>query len=143
MTITIEMDVVDYIDLLDQRRAEVEKNFGWTIPDGVYDYFCEMLEDGCGINPDNANPRYVIDNMVVNGDYGPIENYGLLDEFLDHAREKFAEEYADGNYDICELNDFIEENKEELIDGSGIRDELFFTYDDKDSEYGIGVCYSL
>ena len=68
--ITIEMDVYDYISLLDARRDEVKENFGWTIPDGVYNYFIESLKDGCGVNPQSAHPKYIIDNMAVNGEEG-------------------------------------------------------------------------
>jgi len=140
-TITLEFDVDDYILLLDDRREVVKRNFGWTIPDGVYDYFCEMLEEGFA--PGNPSPMYVIDNMAVNGHYCEIEQTELLEKLLDCARGLYANENGGEQIGDDDLPWFVEERKQDLIDSSGILDELFFTYDDTGSDWGIGVCYGL
>ena len=41
--IKIELDIEDYIDLLDQRRNFVEEHYNWHIPDCLWDYFCELV----------------------------------------------------------------------------------------------------
>jgi hypothetical protein len=43
-TIKIEMDIEDYIYLLDNRRNFVENHYNWHIPDCLWEYFCDLSE---------------------------------------------------------------------------------------------------
>ena len=139
----IEIDLDDYIEMLERRKREVADNFGWTIPDGVWDHFLEILED-CGSVGENSSPSYIVDNIAVNGDYGPIENYSLLDEMIQNAIEEAACEGITLDEDtvkelLLELSyDDLCEKAEEQDDGSAS-----FFYEDPDSDYGLGVCFSL
>ena len=76
--IKIELDVEDYIDLLDQRRNLVEEHYNWHIPDCLWDYFCELIRE-CGISNDNR-PDVVVDNVIINGDWGYFDDYKSKDE---------------------------------------------------------------
>ena len=140
-SITLTMDIADYIDLLDICRAEIKESSRRTIPDGVYEFFCQMLEDG--VSPSDLQPHSVINNIAVHGVYGVIEDYDALETLTEYARELYAEEHDGAELDVYELREFIFDNREDLIDGSCICDEIYFTYYDDESEYGIGVCYSL
>ena len=71
--IKIEIDVDDYINLLNERRDFIAKAYNWKIPDCLWDYFCEIITE-CGIHG-NTNPNYVVDNAVVNGDFGNFDEY--------------------------------------------------------------------
>jgi len=64
--VTIEIDVYGYINILEDRREYIKEQFNWTIPDGIWEYFCRMLEDGCSVR--DSNPSVVVDNIAVNGD---------------------------------------------------------------------------
>jgi len=142
-TQTIEMTVDDYICLLDERRANVEEWWKWTIPDGVYNWFIQSLEDGCGIDPEHASPKYVIDNMAVNGDYTVIENCSDFDKVFSLAVEKLGDANSPENGDDAAevLNAYIQDNLDELLNEAEV--SYFFTYDDEDSTLGKGICYSL
>lgn len=72
-TVKIEIDINDYIALLNDRRDFVEAHYNWKIPNCLWDYFCDMIEI-CGISG-NTNPSYVVDNAIINGDYGDFDNY--------------------------------------------------------------------
>jgi hypothetical protein len=96
----------------------VKNSFGWKIPDEVWDHAIGIIEDGCGINPEHVSPKYFVDNLAVNGDYGSVEEYLDMDG------------YGGGN-----------ENIDEFIERTG--GQVMFLYDDMNSKYGKGVCYSL
>jgi len=141
--VSIELDIETYIDMLEKRRDETDQwgGGGWHIPDGVWDRFCEMLREG--ITPSDPNPRCVVDNIAVNGDYGALEdNDDERDTVLEYARERYVDE-NDTYPSDQELEEYIRDNRAEIADGSGILDGLFFWYEDDDSRYGIGVCRSL
>ncbi|MCD8208616.1 MAG: hypothetical protein LUD72_11815 [Bacteroidales bacterium] len=104
-TVTITMD--DYIKLLNARRAEVEPR-GWTIPDCVWNYFIEIIEDcGTGDNPQHNSPSYVVDNIAVNGDYGNFDNYkeeGESDEdFIAREQDNCMQIFPEERYIIYSL----------------------------------------
>ena len=85
----IEIEVDDYIYLLDARRNFVAEHYNWKIPDCLWDYFCEVIEE-CGVGS-NANPNYIVDNAIVNGDYGDFDEYKDTDE----SDEDFIERVKD------------------------------------------------
>ena len=69
----VEIDINDYIVLLNDRRNFVAEHYNWKIPDCLWEYFCEVIEE-CGIYG-NTNPSYVVDNAIINGDYGDFDDY--------------------------------------------------------------------
>lgn len=82
---TVEITMSTWLSLLEDRR-EVISPRGWTIPDCVWNYAVEILED-CGPSSDPAKnaPSYLVDNLAVNGDYGSFDDYrntGESDEEL-------------------------------------------------------------
>ena len=71
--IVIEMDIEDYIDLLDNRRNFVENHYNWHIPDCLWEYFCDCIKD-TGVYGNNR-PDIVVDNAIINGDWGDFDDY--------------------------------------------------------------------
>ena len=71
--IVIEMDIQDYIDLLDNRRNFVENHYNWHIPDCLWEYFCYCIKD-TGVYGNNR-PDIVVDNAIINGDWGDFDDY--------------------------------------------------------------------
>lgn len=69
----IEIDAEDYIELLNNRRDFVQEHYHWNIPDCLWDYFCEVIRE-CGVG-NNANPSFIVDNAIVNGDFGSFDDY--------------------------------------------------------------------
>ncbi len=90
----VKITADDYKNLLDKRRANIEKWFNWVIPDLVWDYFMEYIDDGCMeyADPEHTTPNYVVDNLAVNGSYGDFDNYkkeGETDEeFIERAEDE-------------------------------------------------------
>ncbi|MCD7779994.1 MAG: hypothetical protein LUH05_04910 [Candidatus Gastranaerophilales bacterium] len=76
ITITLALDC--YINMLELRREKIEKNFNWSIPNFVWDYFIASIED-YGLYG-NADPMYIVDNIAVNGDYGDFDMYKRKNE---------------------------------------------------------------
>jgi hypothetical protein len=159
MTITIELELEDYIDMLENKRAERAALLDMTIPNSVWNGFIEML--GYGMVPENADPTYIVDNMSVNGDYMVIEDSDLLGKAFSIAIRLFKDENCESlTYDILsranemsslnewisgryekELKKLIYSRREDIMDE--LQDDVLFTYLDDSSEYGIGVCYRL
>lgn len=72
---TIEIDVETYINMLEERRHFVTTNYGWgDMPDCLWNYAMDIFRE-CGVSPDKSDPSYVVDNMLVNGDYGEFEEH--------------------------------------------------------------------
>jgi hypothetical protein len=149
---TVEISMDDYLDMLDNRRGEIEPR-GWTIPDAVWDYAMQVIEE-CGIDPEHSSPSYVVDNLAVNGDYGMVCDYGgILDAIQDerNGNAMFLYETKDGGsvIDADEAEERYENARDEwlennLVDEDTDEDEAF----EKTDEYlelckEIGVCYSL
>ena len=149
---TVEISMDDYISMLEDRRQEVEPR-GWAIPDAVWDYAIEAIED-CGVDPEHSSPSYIVDNLAVNGDYGEVSNYGgLLDAISDAERGRalFLYEIEDGGSVISpedaqtRHDDARDEWLETVqLDEDADEDEEFCKTDAyKDLCAEIGVCYSL
>ena len=77
---TIEIDVETYIDMLVDRYNFVTEKFNWTeMPDCLWNWFIDSIRD-CGVNPKYSSPSYVVDNAIVNGDWGSFDDYKNDDE---------------------------------------------------------------
>lgn len=103
--ITISVSLDTYVTILEARKEQIEKNFGWTIPPLVWNYFIEMLYDGC--IPRDTEPSIVVDNIAVNGDYGYIADYVDEDETIESVRKCAKEEalayFSEEDYVIWSL----------------------------------------
>lgn len=86
----IDIDVEDYIELLNERRAFVKEHYNWTIPDCLWDYFCDLVRE-CGLSG-NTDPSFIVDNIAVNGDWGDFDNYKTHnetdEEFMQRVKDK-------------------------------------------------------
>lgn len=123
---TIEIDLDVYVGMLENRREQITPR-GWTIPNGVWEFFVDILED-CGINTEHSDPSYIVDNLALNGDYGPCEDYLEIDDILAEIDEVFDDR-----------DTAVRDAAERYVEECG----GFFIYDDPDSEYGTGICMSL
>ena len=92
--IKVEIDINDYIVLLNDRRNFVAEHYNWRIPDCLWEYFCEIVEE-CGIYV-NTNPSYVVDNAVVNGDFGSFDE----DKEAEETDEDFIQRVEDNVFYI-------------------------------------------
>lgn len=103
-TITISMDL--YVEILEQRRKNIEEWWQWRIPDIVWDYFIALIED-CGINPANSDPKYVVDNIAVNGSYGDFSEFmnegETEEEFIERAEGEALAVFPEEKYVIWSL----------------------------------------
>lgn len=88
---TIEIDVDVYIDLLNERRTYCEVHFGWNCPDCVWDYVMDLIKE-IGVPPEGSDPKYIVDNLIVNGDYGDIDNYKDENETDEQYVERMLKE---------------------------------------------------
>lgn len=100
----IEIDLEDYIKLLELRKNKIKKYYGWDIPDMVWDYFLNLLYDGCV--PTETNPSIVVDNIAINGDYGPLEEYIHKGESKEDAINRIEKEalYYDEDIEYVIMN---------------------------------------
>lgn len=59
-----------YIDLLNDRYNFVRDRFGWgnEASDALLSQLMEFIEE-VGVSPENADPKFVIDNYCVNGEF--------------------------------------------------------------------------
>ena len=71
----IEIDVEDYIELLEDRRKYHQPVR--DMPDCLWDYFMDNIRE-CGMG-EETNPKYVVDNAMI-GDYGYFDDYKEDDE---------------------------------------------------------------
>jgi len=138
----IWLDLEDYIDMLETRKMEVAADFNWEIPDGVWGHFLQRLKDH-GLQGDRR-PNHVVDNIAVNGNYGPAENYGLLDAMVRSIIKDAADEdiTLDEAAAKDQLMDISFEGRCEIAKDADDGTALFF-YEEPRSEYGLGVCYRL
>lgn len=83
---TIELDVEEYINLLQDRKDSVS----WDCPDCLWEYFLDLIRE-CGVDPKNASPSYVVDNFLINEDWGEFDNYKQENE----TDEEFIERMED------------------------------------------------
>lgn len=75
--ITITMNDADFVSLLNDRYEHVTTYFGWYCPECLWNYFtdycCQMNVYDCGINE-------IVDNFIVNENWGDFDNYKQKDE---------------------------------------------------------------
>lgn len=83
--IKISVSLDTYVTILEARKEQIEKDFGWTIPPIVWDFFIDLLREGCV--PQDTEPSIVVDNIAINGDYGYIADYVYGDETIESVRE--------------------------------------------------------
>lgn len=102
--IKISMDA--YIEALDARRDFVEENYGWHIPDIVWDYLIELITE-CGVIYSHSSPSYVVDNVAVNGDYGNFREYmnegESREDFIERAERNALAVFPEEEYVIWNL----------------------------------------
>lgn len=64
------IDWMEFEDMLDARRNNVRDWWSWDIPDCIWDYAMETLEESDGLSrPDLNHPSYIVDNIAVNGSW--------------------------------------------------------------------------
>jgi hypothetical protein len=99
-TIEVSWDFVE--QALDNRYDEVKGTWGKLEDadmDVLYDYLKECFRDSGAID---QTPMGIIDNFLVNGDYGYIEDYAdegeTTEEFLDRRGDELMNHFegADG-----------------------------------------------
>ena len=83
----------DYIQMLEYRKEFVEEKYGWKqMPDSLWQYFINSIEECGGVAPEHASPSCVVDNAIVNGDWGDFDNYmdeGETDEeFIKRVKDE-------------------------------------------------------
>jgi len=100
----IKIDVEDYFDLLKDREDFVVKNWGWRkVPDALWDYIKVFLEEAYTEEP-APHPDSLIDNIIVNGDWGSFDDYRRGDENDEEMEERLSE---DGAFYIDRENDLV------------------------------------
>ena len=74
---TIEIPIDTYIAMLEDRKKYVEDCFDWTkmqdFP-ALWKYALSIVED-CGVSPENTDPKYFVDNLIINGHYGSFDDF--------------------------------------------------------------------
>lgn len=84
-----------YKQALRARANFVVENFGWSeIPDCLWNYIDGCVDDAIGWN--DYNPAILIDNIVVNGDWGDFDSYKEENE----TDEEFIQRVEDSCIDI-------------------------------------------
>ena len=86
---TIPMTWDNFEELLWKRNSE------WgDAPAYVVDYYLEKLRNNGGCNnPENNDPKTIMDNIAVNGSYGPFDNWQRPDEADDDFIERMLETF--------------------------------------------------
>jgi hypothetical protein len=137
----IEIDIDDYIDMLEDRRREIRENHNWAIPDGVWDRLVEDLENGHDFG-NNKRPNSVVDNIATNGNFGPVEKYDVFKKMVRTVIEDAAEEGITYTEDCARdhLEDISFDSLREIAESADAEGARFF-YEEPDSDYGLGVCY--
>lgn len=100
--VKVEIDVEDYIGMLENRRNE----FYVKAPDCIMEYYYEILRDGCIPDPQHADPSYIVDNIAVNGDYPLIRECYYKDSFIELVNDCYNEN--DKTFNIYKNMDEIE-----------------------------------
>jgi len=143
----VEIDIDDYIEMLECRRQEIAAYYDLTIPDGVWEYYLKLLEDRDAKKC--INPSFLVNHIAMDGNYGPIENYGIFEDMvqelihinedcLDEDEAGLSHEEATRLLSMFSYCDILW-----LFASIGGERDVFFTYVEPDSDYGFGVCYSL
>lgn len=92
----VEIDIEDYIDMLESRWNSVVDTWYSEEVKGLHDELIDLIRD-CPPPPQNANPSYIIDNFFINGYFYSkeimIADEGLTDEDEINERwEKLCED---------------------------------------------------
>lgn len=94
MLIKIDSDV--YSEILDDRFNSAQEWWGDEKTEALWPLFRDLICE-VGIKPDKANPKYVVDNFVVNSEI--ISK----DEFLDENYSSYYYNKYDGDWNaLCE-----------------------------------------
>ena len=94
---TVQIDIEDYMELLDDRLTQAEEWWGST---GLHDELLNFMElqDGTEVE----SPKVVADNFVVNGEF--VEK----DEFSENGNySRLYEKYNGSWEDLCENEGII------------------------------------
>jgi hypothetical protein len=74
---TIQIPTEIYIDMLNDRKSLLERDFGLTkmqdFP-AIWEYVLDRVRAE-GVSSDHTDPRNLIANIIVNGDYGSFDSY--------------------------------------------------------------------
>lgn len=71
-TITISMDA--YLDMLQNRFDTCPEDWHGVAKDALFQQLLEMIEDD-GVYLDNADPAFVVDNYLINGEFVEREEW--------------------------------------------------------------------
>ena len=71
-----EIPMYIYISLLDDRYNFVRDKFGWgdSATDSLWPALIEYIEE-LGVPAENADPKYIVDNYCVNGNFISREDF--------------------------------------------------------------------
>lgn len=75
--ITITMDDADFVSLLNDRYEFVTEHYGWHCPKCLWDYYTDYC---CQCDSYNSNINEIVDNFIVNADWGYFDDYKQEDE---------------------------------------------------------------
>lgn len=92
-----------YIDLLDDRYNFVRDHFHWgnEASDALLPQLMEFIEE-VGVSPENSDPKFVIDNYCINGEFISREQFEENPDFYssyedwDEVREDAI--FSDNHY---------------------------------------------
>lgn len=83
----------NFEELLCTRRDNVREWWSWEIPDCIWDYAMELLEETDGLrDPELNTPSYIVDNIAVNSSW---ETFDDLRKFYDEYRGMNDKQIAD------------------------------------------------
>jgi hypothetical protein len=89
----IEMNFDVFYDLCFFRRDE------WPaacIPDCIFDYAMELLEETGGLSPEYNDPRYIVDNLAANAEWEDFKEFRLYNpEYKNCSDEEIPEIVGD------------------------------------------------
>lgn len=96
---TIPVPWYIFENLLDQRRSWWDDGQHRTIPDCVWRYVIELLEDCGGMyGPEYNDPAYIVDNLVVNGSW---EEFDEVRHWYPELRDLNDAELENALYDMA------------------------------------------
>lgn len=70
------MDIDSVIATLEERRYQIEDNYGWDIPELIWNDFIEYI---ISIGELHGSPSKIVDNMVEYADY--VDIYEIINEY--------------------------------------------------------------
>ena len=153
--ITIGRDPDDYADEAerawrdyDGTEGAASSRGGKAVPAAVMERVLSDIRDGHVSHiPGDGRPRELFETVAANADFGPIESVwgGVVLRYALPAAERLcAERGASLPHDESARKRFFRENAPEIMGlwgGLSLGGEAFW-YEDRKSEYGVGVCVS-